>query len=229
MQDFLKDAKWFVFSVLVVAGFWFGPQISDYFEDVERERLQEERRLAALEKNKPVAVDDEFFKDFQAIGENERLFKEENKIALLCELESYHPIRLIIIRVKDYNNPEEGFPTIIEAVEYLQPSPDSVTKTYLYKRLLINKSKTLGYDEYIDVGLKKITLGNVAHFNALPSGELSAREYNSTFYLNRENLNLTISTMYKDDLDFKCSQKTPKEFETYMINHNASVIGGNVL
>ena len=84
MKDFLRDAKWFVFSLLVIAGLWFGPQVSDYFEGLERERLQEEKRLAEIEKNKPTVVSDELFNKIKALEEKEI-------IGLICSIEGLYP------------------------------------------------------------------------------------------------------------------------------------------
>ena len=214
MQDFLKDAKWFVFSVLVVAGFWFGPQISDYFEDVERERLQEERRLAALEKNKPVEVDDEFFKDFQTI-------EDAAKFGLLCEADKLHPIRLIVEMQWD----NEANQTI-SSIKYLEPQIDRLSKTHTYELIGLNDKK-FNYESYYSLNPKSISLYNVWTHYAAPVSV----PFGSTMYLNRETLVLDIRDKDRNGINksANCSKKTAKEFEAYMINHNASVIKDNVL
>jgi hypothetical protein len=217
MKDFLKDAKWFIFSITVIVGLWFGPQVSDYFDDLERERLQEERRLAAIEKNKPVEVSDELFKKFQAI-------EDAAKFGLLCEADKLRPIRLIIEMQWD----NEANQTI-GSVKYLEPQIDRLSKTHTYELIGLN-DKRIGYSEpYYSLYPKRISLYRIWTYYAAPI----SFGFESTMYLNRETLVLDIQGLDINNKEINksanCSKKTAKEFEAYMINHNASVIKDNVL
>jgi hypothetical protein len=213
MKEFLKDAKWFVFSILVVIGFWYGPKISDYLEDIERERLKEEKRLLAeREQKKEDEANQELFKKF---------IQEASNIdvsGLLCQADGLYPIRLIIPKELNY-------------IEFVRRIDDDITNSHTYR---IDKIKSEeSYGPYFFIGTKKISLKNMPVYNINPKSNYDV----SNIYLNRETLELNIEVYreysYSQGPVFTgvglCEFAKPQEIRDSVGNHNKSVIGSNIL
>ena len=214
MKKFLKDAKWFVFSILVVISFWYGPKISDYLEDIERERLKEERRLLAERKQKKEdEANQELFDRFIQEAANVDIS------GLLCQSDGLYPIRLIIPKELDY-------------IEFVRRIDDDITDSHTYRIDKI-KRKAETYLPYFSIETKKITLRNMPVFNINPQPYYDE----SNIYLNRETLELKIEVYqeysYSDGPRFKgvglCEFAKPQEIRDFVANHNKSIIESNVL
>lgn len=216
MKEFLKDAKWFVFSILIVVGFWYGPKISDYLEDLERERLKEEKRLLAEKEQKK---EDE---------ENQELFNRFIEEAanidvsgLLCQADGLYPIRLIIPKELNY-------------IEYVIRIDDDITDTHTYR---INKIKrderVASYSPKFYIGTKKISLDNMSVYNINPKSNYDYSE----IHLNRETLELKVEVYREFSRSYGpvftgvglCEFAKPQEIRDFVDNHNKSVVGSNIL
>tara|TARA_B100000963_G_scaffold360007_1_gene389243 strand:+ start:1282 stop:1926 length:645 start_codon:yes stop_codon:yes gene_type:complete len=214
MKKFLKDAKWFVFSILVVISFWYGPKISDYLEDIERERLKEERRLLAERKQKKEdEANQELFDRFIQEAANVDIS------GLLCQSDGLYPIRLIIPKELNY-------------IEFVRRIDDDITDSHTYRIDRI-KRKAETYLPFFSIETKKITLRNMPVFNINPQPYYDE----SNIYLNRETLELKIDVYqdfrYSDGPRFigvgQCEFAKPQEIRDFVANHNKSIIGSNVL
>ena len=214
MKEFLKDAKWFVFSILVVIGFWYGPKISDYLKDIERERLKEEMRLLAEKEQKK---EDEANQDLF-----NRFIKEAASInvsGLLCQVDDLYPIRLIIPKELNY-------------IEFVRRIDDDITDSHTYRIDKIER-KAVAYFPYFSIETKKITLRNMPVYNINPQPYYDE----SNIYLNRETLELKIEVYqdyrYSDGARFKgvgqCEFAKPEEIRDFVTKHNESVINSNIL
>lgn len=216
MKEFLKDAKWFVFSILVVVGFWYGPKISDYLEDIERERLKEEKRLLVVkEQKKEDEANQELFN---------RLIKQTANIdvsGLLCQADGLYPIRLIIPKELNY-------------IEYVIRIDDDITDTHTYRINKIKRDERVAtYSPRFSIETKKISLDNMPVYNINPK---SSYDY-SEIYLNRETLEVKIE-VYRDLYHSSgpvftgvalCEFAKPQEIRDFVDNHNKSVVGSNIL
>ena len=229
MKDFLRDAKWFVFSVLVIAGLWFGPQVSDYFESLERERLQEERRLANEKKKREDIIkereaakkiaerkaqreEDEYVSFFET-DEYLAPQKKEFFTGLVCDgHERYYPIRIILESIEGLDDPK--------GLKYIKPILDEITRTISYEIVYIR----------FEVFPKKINFyGEHLYKQSPPDSIYKKRNVSSeVFSLNRESLELVIS-YYDDRYILQCSKVDASIIEEYVLNHNESIAKSNVL
>lgn len=229
MKDFLRDAKWFVFSVLVIAGLWFGAQVSDYFEGLERERLQEERRLANEKKKREDIIkereaakktaerkaqreEDEYVSFFET-DEYLALQKKEFFTGLVCDgHERYYPIRIILESIEGLDDPT--------GLKYIKPILDEITRTISYEIV----------DIRFEVFPKKINFyGEHLYKESPPDSIYKKRNYsNEVFSLNRESLELVIS-YYDDRYILQCSKVDASIIEEYVSNNNESIAKSNVL
>lgn len=216
MKEFLKDAKWFVFSILVVIGFWYGPKISDHLEDIERESLKEEKRLLAeKEQKKEDEANQELFNRF--IEESANI----DVSGLLCQADGLYPIRLIIPKELNY-------------IEFVRRLDDDITDTHTYRIDIIKKDrKVSSYAPYFSIQTKKISLKNMPVFNINPKSTYDE----SYIYLNRETLEVKIE-VYRDFYSSNgpvftgvglCKFAKPQEIRDFVDNHNKSVVGSNIL
>lgn len=215
MKDFLRDAKWFVFSLLVIAGLWFGPQVSDYFEGLERERLQEEKlqeekRLAEIEKNKSIVVSDELFSKLKALEEKEI-------IGLICSIDGLYPLRLMI-------------PASLDYIDYVERVSDKITNTHVYEIERI-KDEYLSFGSFYRVEPKRITFYNLPSYLIKPKYGLD-----TLFYLNRESLALTAKMNKRYDsgnIIFDgsglCTAEKSQTIRDFVATHNESIAKSNVL
>ena len=236
MRDFLKDAKWFVFSIIVIAGLWFGPQVSDYLDELERERLYEERRLVNEEKEakrkkleqeeKAAELKEAELKEaevsnfnFSESEEYRTFMKEEFYTGLVCDgHEKYYPIRIILKSIEGLDDPTE--------LKYIKPILDEITRTISYEIVR----------ERFQVFPKKITFYGDHLYKKFPPDSIYKMRYNyrsqissdEVFSLNRESLELVIVS-YDDRYKLQCSKVDASIIEEYVLNHNESILSKNIL
>jgi len=228
MRDFLKDAKWFVFSIIVIAGLWFGPQVSDYLDELERERLYEERRLVNEEKEakrKKLEQEEKAAElkeaevsnfNFSESEEYRTFMKEEFYTGLVCDgHEKYYPIRIILKSIEGLDDPTE--------LKYIKPILDEITRTISYEIVR----------ERFQVFPKKITFYGDHLYKKFPPDSIYKMRYDyissdEVFSLNRESLELVI--VYRSDrYKLQCSKVDASIIEEYVLNHNESILSKNIL
>ena len=222
---FIKNARWFVISALIVFSFWAVPEINYYFKKLESEKAAEIRRLELIKQDKAAALAKEKEAGLHKPIQTSKTLIPPDRLGFKCETNEFYPI-LFFVTIKNDD---------FSQITFIRPIADQETNTFTYE--VVNKKnmdRDRKWDDSYFLDSFKIFPKKIEFFDYVIQKNL--KQEDMKLVLNRENLELNIDDYFqwmfvRDGESFKsqCSETSFESILDYAKKHNDNLKNKNIL